>query len=149
MVPGSPRETHNSINGVLIVSIFATDAFLLLGLPVCSCWTQRGPPVSPGFCFFGFLVGGLHSWLMYSLALFSLHEGAAHNLIFSGTGAWARRGQFFARNMCRIADGDPDYYARCHMGHHAAFGTEDDTEFLNFVIPRRYCMGRTSRWRHS
>jgi fatty acid desaturase len=77
---------------------------------------------------------------MYSLGVLSLHDGAAHNAIFSGTGAFARAGQFLSRNICRVAGAEPESYATCHMAHHAKFGTEEDSEFLNFVLPRRYWM---------
>jgi fatty acid desaturase len=72
--------------------------------------------------------------------VYSLHEAAAHNAVFSGTGVLARAAQFLARNACRIGQGDPEYYAACHMGHHSKFGTKDDPEFLNFVLPHRLWM---------
>jgi fatty acid desaturase len=39
--------------------------------------------------------------------------------------------------MCRLAAAEPEFYSECHMMHHAKFGTEDDSEFLNFIFPRR------------
>jgi hypothetical protein len=84
--------------------------------------------------------GAVHSWLIYSLVVYSLHEGAAHNAIFVGTGVLADAGRFIARNACRIGQSDPDYYAPCHMGHHSKFGTAHDPEFLNFVLPHRLWM---------
>jgi fatty acid desaturase len=87
--------------------------------------------------FAALIVGALHSWLAYSLTIFSLHEGAAHNLIFPGTGRFNRAAGFLARNMCRLASAEPHDYADCHMAHHSRFGTEHDSEFLNFVRFRR------------
>ena len=82
--------------------------------------------------------GSLHSWFIYSIGIFSLHEGAAHKLIFPGKGILSRAAQFLAANLCRLSATEPDYYAACHMAHHAKFGTEQDSEFLNFVRPRRF-----------
>jgi fatty acid desaturase len=84
------------------------------------------------------ITGIIHGWLLYSLGAFSLHEGAAHDAIFSGSGAFSRIGRFLGRNICRIAQAEPNQYAACHMAHHSKFGTEDDSEFLNFVLPHRY-----------
>jgi Fatty acid desaturase len=84
------------------------------------------------------LAGGLHSWLAYSLSVFALHEGAAHNVIFPPRGPVSRVANFLANNLCRLAGAEPYYYAEHHMTHHSKFGTKEDGEFLNFVIPRRY-----------
>ena len=75
--------------------------------------------------------------VIYSLSIYSLHEGAAHNLIFPGKGRLSRAASFLSTNMCRLADAEPEHYTECHMAHHAKFGTEDDSEFLNFIFPRR------------
>jgi len=128
---------HNLINGTLIAFILVTDGLVLLALPHLFLAGAR----KESFLWIliaSAIVGSAHSWLMYSMVLFSLHEGAAHNLIFCGTGSVARGAQLVARNLCRIAAGEPDYYSECHMAHHAKFGTEHDSEFLNFVIPHRY-----------
>jgi fatty acid desaturase len=82
--------------------------------------------------------GSLHSWFIYSVGIYSLHEGAAHKLIFPSKGRLSQAAQFLAANLCRLSATDPDYYAACHMAHHAKFGTEQDSEFLNFVRPRRF-----------
>lgn len=127
---------HNFINITLIIFILVMDGMVLLGLPRLVLAGGRD-----GFLWIllaSAIAGSAHSWLMYSLVLFSLHEGAAHNLIVCGTGRTARKAQSLARNLCRLAAGEPDYYSECHMAHHAKFGTEHDSEFLNFVIPHRY-----------
>jgi Fatty acid desaturase len=130
-----PR-THALINTVVIAAIFAADWWVVTQLPRLL--------LSPGasdsavwIVLAAAIVGAIHSWLGYSQSIFSLHEGAAHNLIFPGTGVFSRIGQFVSRNMCRLANAEPNQYADCHMSHHAKFGTEDDAEFLNFVRPRR------------
>jgi fatty acid desaturase len=66
-----------------------------------------------------------------------LHEGAAHHLIFPGAGPLSRAASFLSTNMCRLSAAEPEHYSECHMAHHAKFGTEHDSEFLNFIFPRR------------
>lgn len=130
---------HNLASLLLIVAILGTDAYFLLGLP--RLFLTNGRTQDLGWILIAsFVVSLLHAWLMYSLAVLSLHEGAAHNLIFCGTGSAARIGQFMARNLCRVQDAEPEYYAACHMAHHAKFGTEHDSEFLNFIVPHRLWM---------
>jgi hypothetical protein len=133
-----PRS-HNLINGVVILSILVADGFCLLGLPGLILAGGRSHDLR-WILAASVAAGCLHGWLMYSLTVLSLHEGAAHNLIFCGTSTLARSGQFLARNLCRLQQGEPDHYSACHMAHHAKFGTEHDSEFLNFVMPRRLWM---------
>jgi hypothetical protein len=129
--------THNFINGAMILCLFACDAAALVALP--SWIVGNGRSLSIGWILLAALIAGAaHSWLMYSLSIFSLHEGAAHNLIFCGSGLLGRTAQFVGRNLCRLAASDPEFYAPCHMAHHAKFGTPEDSEFLNFIRPRRY-----------
>ncbi len=128
---------HSMINVAVIVFIFAVDYQILLRLP--------GMLIPPGsevarLHWFGaaLLVGGLHSWLMYSMIVFSMHEGAAHKIIFPHGDPVSRLLNRVGCNLCRFAAGEPDYYSEHHMSHHAKFGTEQDGEFLNYVTPRRY-----------
>jgi len=86
----------------------------------------------------GVIVGASRCWTMYSLGVFTIHEGAAHKAIFPPLGPISRAGHFIASNIPRILGADPIYYAKGHMLHHSKFGTEEDEEFLNFVTPRRY-----------
>jgi|HubBroStandDraft_4_1064222.scaffolds.fasta_scaffold85267_2 hypothetical protein len=130
---------HNLVNSAVILSIFGADAFALLGLPRLFLSNDRAHDLR-WILIASIATGCLHGWLMYSLSVLSLHEGAAHGLVFSGMGPLARAGQFVARNLCRLQAGEPDYYSACHMAHHAKFGTEHDSEFLNFVMPRRLWM---------
>lgn len=129
-----PR-THNLISALVLASLLMADAWALLGLPRLL--------LADGQNFGSILLASVvaasaHSWLMYSLVVYSLHEGAAHAAIFVGSGPIGKAGQFLARNICRISQAEPDQYSACHMAHHAKFGTENDSEFLNFVHPRRY-----------
>lgn len=132
----SHPRAHALINLAVISSIFVGDWWILTRLPhrlvpdavAASVWW---------IVLMAVIVGALHSWLGYSWTTFSLHEGASHNLIFPGTGRFSRVGQFLSSNMCRLSNAEPNHYAACHMSHHAAFGTEHDAEFLNFVRDRR------------
>ena len=127
---------HNLISLVIIAGFFALDPLALLGLP--RIFLAHGRQDHFAWVLLASLAAAAaHCWLIYSLAIFSLHEGAAHNLIFAGAGRIAKVGQFLGRNLCRLNQGEPDYYSSCHMAHHAKFGTEDDSEFLNFVVPHR------------
>lgn len=131
--------THNFINGCVLAFVLVADGWVLLGLPrLFLAPTQQN---GLGWLLLAsMLAGSMHSWLLYSVAVFSLHEGAAHNSVFSGTGALAKAAQVLSRNICRIAQAEPESYSACHMAHHSKFGTEEDSEFLNFVLPRRYWM---------
>jgi hypothetical protein len=128
---------HYAINLAVIVFLLGSDYLVLLRLP--GLLLSEGAPNGFRDVLLASLVcGSLHSWLLYSLSVFSVHEGAAHGIIFPGTNPVSRGLQWFAANMCRIAASEPDYYSEHHMSHHAKFGTEDDGEFLNHVRPRRY-----------
>jgi len=131
--------THNVINGCVLTFILVADGWALLGLPRLFL-AANGPNDLWWILLASIVAGSTHSWFMYSLGVFSLHEGAAHNAVFSGTGAFGKAGQALSRNICRIAGTEPESYAACHMAHHAKFGTEEDSEFLNFVLPHRYWM---------
>ena len=128
---------HCGIGLAVIVFLLGGDFLVLMRLPRLfltepGSWWQ----LLLGSC----VVGSLHSYLMYSLVVYSLHEGAAHRAIFPPEGPVSRFGHRIASNLCRFAAGEPDFYSQHHMAHHAKFGTEEDGEFLNFVVPRRYWM---------
>jgi hypothetical protein len=127
---------HNVISASVILFLLAGDAFALLVLPR---WFFNSTEPGVGWVVLASVIcGSLHGWMLYSLSVLSLHEGAAHNMIFAGKGRMARAGQFLARNACRIAQCEPNYYAECHFAHHRRFATEHDSEFLNFVSPHRF-----------
>jgi len=130
---------HNTISALVLILLFGLDYLVLLEMPALFL------PPGPTHAWWQILLaaaicGSLHSYLLYSLGVFSLHEGAAHRIIFVGHGWLARQAQRVAGNLCRIAASEPECYAPNHMGHHAKFGSEDDPEFLNFVLPHRYFM---------
>jgi hypothetical protein len=128
---------HNTINFAVLAAIFAADYVALMLVPGFFLPATQ-PPSWAQVLLASAAAGSLHSYLLYSLSVLSLHEGAAHRIIFVGTGRLARLAQAVAANLSRIGGGEPHYYAERHMAHHARFGTEDDAEFLNFVVPRRY-----------
>lgn len=128
---------HNAINAAVIIFVFVADYLVLMRLP--GLFLEPGQTASFGSVLLASAIAGsVHSYLLYSLSSLSLHEAAAHRIVFLGSGRIARAAQRVAANLCRLAASEPDYYATGHMAHHAKFGTEDDAEFLNFVFPRRY-----------
>lgn len=135
----SHRAIHNSIGVLVLAFLFSADYYILIRLP--GLFLPPGEELSLGLILLaGCVVGSLHSYLMYSLGTYTLHEGAAHCAIFPPEGPLSRAGNWIARNLSRFAASDPDHYTEHHMAHHARFGTEDDGELLNFVVPRRYLM---------
>lgn len=125
---------HAAISLSAIGSLFAIDWLVWIAL---ARWFVATVPGTPALIFAAIFTGAVHSWLAYSLGIYSMHEGAAHNLIFPGTGRLNRAASFLSTNMCRLSAAEPECYSACHMAHHAKFGTEDDSEFLNFIFPRR------------
>lgn len=133
------KALHSTIGFSVIVFLLGADYLVLMRLPklfLPAGGTDSWIVLLLSSC----VVGSLHSYLMYSLSVYSLHEGAAHRNIFPPEGAFSRLGHAIASNLCRLAAGEPDFYSSHHMAHHAKFGTEEDGEFLNFVVPRRYWM---------
>lgn len=128
---------HSLISAAVILFLAAADFSVLLLLP--RLWL-RPHEINAllSILVASAVVGILHSWIMYSLGVYSLHEGATHKVIFPSRGAIGRAAGFFANNLCRVAGAEPEYYSAHHMSHHAKFGTTDDGEFLNFVLPLRY-----------
>lgn len=126
---------HALINSLAILSIFSVDWLALTKLPALFL----APPSGPVWVIAAAsIVGVIHGWILYSIAIFSLHEGAAHHLIFPGKDRFSRVAHLLSTNMSRLSGAEPEYYSGCHMAHHAKFGTEHDSEFLNFVVPRRF-----------
>jgi hypothetical protein len=130
----SHPHTHVAISTSVILSIFAVDWFGFINL---ARWILAGYPGLPALILTAILIGTLHSWLLYTLAVYSLHEGAAHNLIFPGNGPLSRAASFLAENLCRLSNTQPHPYAETHKSHHGHFATEHDAEFLNFIFPHR------------
>lgn len=128
---------HCAINLTVIVFLLAADCIILLGLP--AGLLGKGADSSWNLILAGgLLVGSLRGWLMYSLVQYSLHEGAAHKIIFPPRGSISCCFHQVSVNLCRLGGADPVDFAENHRSHHAYFGTERDGEFLNFVVPSRY-----------
>lgn len=131
------QAVHYALNVAVVAVLLGGDYLILLRLP--SLLLNDGSNNSFRNVLFASLVcGGLHSYLLYSMSVFSMHEGAAHGIVFPGAHPVSRALNWFASNLCRIAASEPQYYSEHHMSHHSKFGTEADGEFLNFVLPRRY-----------
>jgi hypothetical protein len=126
---------HVVINFLVLTSIFAGDYLLLIKLP--GLFFGEGEGINVKIVTAMLLVGLLHGWLIYSLGIFTLHEGAAHQIIFPLKGRIAKILNIIVNNLNRLSFADPVYYAKSHMAHHAHFGEERDKEFVNFVLPHR------------
>ncbi len=128
---------HCAINIAVFAFLLGGDFLILTRLP--RLFLEPGQLHSVGQVAAAAVVcGSLHSFFLYSLSIFSMHEGAAHRAIFPPRGPILRVMNAVANNLCRIAASEPRYYSEHHMTHHNKFGTEDDGEFLNFVLPKRY-----------
>ena len=135
----SHHLTHGLISGLVLVFLLGGNYLALLKLP--GVWLAEGSHNAAGpIVVAGLVCGLLHCWLMYSIGVFTMHEGAAHKNIFPPRGPLSRFGNFATYHLARITGGVPDFYSEKHMIHHAKFGTAEDAEFLNFVTPRRYWM---------
>lgn len=135
----SHHVIHSLINLLVLIFLLGGDYLALLKLP--GVWlTERSHNAAGPIMVAGLVCGLLHCWLMYSLGVFTMHEGAAHKNIFPPRGPLSRFGNFATYHLARITGGVPDFYSEKHMIHHSKFGTTEDAEFLNFVTPRRYWM---------
>jgi hypothetical protein len=128
--------THYAISTAVIVFVFAADYAAQVLLPHRLLDSHTGTTARVVVA--AMAAGGLHSWVMYSLGVYSMHEGAAHKLIYPPRGRVTRALHSLSANLCRIAASEPIQYSTHHMIHHSKFGSEEDAEFLNFVKPRRY-----------
>jgi len=131
------QAIHYAINIGVVALLLGGDFLILLRLPGAML-SANGADSFGSVLLASLVCGGLHSYLLYSMSVFSLHEGAAHGIIFPGANPISRACNWFGANMCRLAGSEPQYYAEHHMSHHSKFGTEGDGEFLNFVLPRRF-----------
>src|SRR3954468_1190166 len=119
------QGVHALVNLTVLSFIFSIDYLILMRLP--GAMMPVGTK-TPGMVVTALITGGLHSWLMYSLIVFSMHEGAAHKIIFPHADPISRLLNRLGCNLCRLAAGEPNYYSEHHMSHHAKFGTEQDGE---------------------
>ena len=129
--------THNAIGVLVLCFLFGADYWVLFHL---SRWLlPDGLTHSTGSVLLAaVLCGSLHSYVMYSMAIFSVHEAFTHRVLFQRIGPISRFLHRVASHLCRIAGVEPNFYSVHHVAHHEKFGTEEDGELLNFVRPRRY-----------
>ena len=128
---------HNAISTGVLLFIFGADYWTQITLPHWIIGSSAGASTSL-LLVAAVVSGALHSWLLYSLGAFSMHEGAAHRIIYPPHGPISRAFHLLSANLSRIAAAEPKTYSAHHMIHHAKFGSDEDAEFLNFVKPRRY-----------
>jgi hypothetical protein len=128
---------HYAISATVLVILFGSDYWIQTRLP--TWWLAPNETnTTTAIVIAAIVAGSLHSWLLYSLAVFSMHEGAAHKLVFPPQGPITRVMHGLSTQLCRISASEPNYYSSHHMAHHAKFGTDGDGEFLNFVRTKRY-----------
>ncbi len=120
---------HSLINLTVIVLIFTLDYWILL---------YSGAPFKNNPLLSGLIIGILHGIIMYSLAIFTLHEGAAHKIIVLLRNKLSRFLATIVNNLNRLTLSESDYYAKSHLSHHANFASAKDDEFLNFVSAKRF-----------
>lgn len=126
---------HNSLNLTILVGLFVADLAVLTAAPGVLLGTS---PSMLHWLWTLVVVGGVHGFISYSIIIFSMHEGAAHDRIILRTGWLTRALNVLVNNLCRVCYADPVYYRSQHTHHHADFGTPQDGAFTNFVWPRRF-----------
>src|SRR5215212_9436700 len=101
---------HNIISTLVLIAIFAADYLAQVRLPA---WllTSDSSSSTPAVLVAAALAGGLHSWLLYSLAVYSMHEGAAHRLIYPPRGRISAALHWLSANLARISAAEPKQYA--------------------------------------
>jgi fatty acid desaturase len=128
---------HNVVGVLVFAFLFGGDYWALMHLP--RWFLPDGQAHSTGMILLAAaLAGSIHSYLMYSMAIFSVHEAYTHQAMFQPIGPLSRMAQKVASHLCRLAVAEPHFYSEHHISHHGHFGTEEDGEFLNFVRPKRY-----------
>jgi hypothetical protein len=89
---------------MVLVVLLGGDYLVLLRLP--GLWlAQRSHNPTGAIVIAGVICGLLHCWLMYSLAVFTMHEGAAHKIIFPPRGPLSRFGHFIS---CHLGQACPE-----------------------------------------
>lgn len=135
--PQSHPRLHNTINILVLLLLFAVD---LAGLIGGTFWIARDPSLGGGWVIVAVGMSLLHGFIMYSVVIYSMHEGAAHDRIILRTGPLSGPLRFLANNASRLCFADPVYYREQHVPHHGRFGTPEDGTFTNFVHPRRFAI---------
>jgi fatty acid desaturase len=122
---------HNLLNTAVLILLLASDISTIWLFPRLFDIGEYGIWAA------GLLAALVHGTLAYSMVVFSLHEGAAHDLIILGKGPTTTALRIFASNLCRLFFADPIFYKSNHLLHHSKFATQEDGAFSNFVSPRR------------
>ncbi|MFY2564259.1 fatty acid desaturase [Corallococcus terminator] len=125
---------HDTVNVLLLLGLFAADVLSLTLLPSVLPWALSTPGNT---ALAGLVSGAVHGFLVCGIVTFSVHEGAAHNLIIIGRGRLASGLRVLANNACRLFLADPLHYTEAHASHHRSLGTQDDGSFTHFVRFRR------------
>lgn len=126
---------HNAINLLVLAFLFGVDLVTLIG---GTLWIAGDESLGSAWWFVGVGIALIHGLIMYSVIIFSMHEGAAHDRIIQRVGPISRVLGFLANNASRTFFADPRFYSDQHIGHHGHFGTPEDGTFTNFVNPRRF-----------
>jgi hypothetical protein len=131
------QRIHCFISAGVIAFLFAIDFFILMRLPGALLGAD-GSATTGRLVLASLVTALLHGWVLYSVTIYSVHEGFAHDAIFPPRGRVTRMLGWVSNNLCRLSGADPVEYGRSHRDHHSRFGTIDDGEFVNFVHPRRF-----------
>jgi fatty acid desaturase len=78
-----------------------------------------------------------HGFMLYSLTIYTMHEGAGHKRIIIGRSRLSKMIAFFVNNTSRLFFADPLQYSQVHPSHHRFLGTHLDQAFTHSVLPIR------------
>ncbi len=115
------KSRHNSVTILIITSLIFLDLYIFtlqgtLGLIVMTI---------------------LHGFIMYSLTIYTMHEGMGHQRLILGNNLVLRQMAILCNNISRLFFADPLFYKKVHPTHHNYLGTKEDKAFTNAVAPDR------------
>lgn len=116
---------HNAINLTVIITLLVLDFYAFRIHIFENPW---------GNILLTFLA---HSYLAYSLSIFTIHEGAGHQMIILGKSKIVKFIARLVNNIPRLFYNDPGFYGPIHVHHHKDFGTPKDAAFTNYVLGNR------------
>jgi fatty acid desaturase len=122
---------HPVVHNVVTVGVLAVLLAADIGVVA---WAGGAAGAGPA----ALVVTAIHGYLTYSLTIYTMHEGAGHQLLIVGRSRAARLAGRVARSTCRLFFADPDYYASVHPSHHAQLATEGDGAYTHYVAPDRF-----------
>ncbi len=79
----------------------------------------------------------MHGFILYSLTVYTMHEGAGHKRIILGSSFFIKKLAFIVNNVSRLFFADPTFYARNHPSHHQHLASKEDKAFTQLVDPKR------------